>query len=477
MSIKAVLFDVDDTLLDFPFAERQAVRACFGFLHMGHCSDEMLERYSTINREYWKKLELGQMTKAQILVARFRDLFSEYGLDVTKAEDFNAEYQVRLGDYVAFHNGALELLEALKGKVWLAAVTNGTKVAQTKKLLTSGLNQCFDGIFISEDVGFEKPSPLFFQRVFEQMPETLSKEEILIVGDSLSSDIQGGVNAGIKTCWYNPKNTKNSTGLKPDYEIHELSKVLDIITDLQIQISIKKDFPRIVVSARETTLGGSQEFFSKDGEEQDQIKRAMGCGIVSLCDSFLYFGEKRNQSVMPELQTMLSEKKEQENHSKDSYIKYYNVIYKLAGGVSKRNGMSGFKLARVYNRIAKKEGISLGAHWHVGYRNFLAKITEMLKQDIPVVLSIPVVLGKKKGFPMLVKKTEKSGIVLRERTKAKAHFVTVVGIAQKEGKAYLQISSWGREYFLDAEEYIKFGRRQFLGFLTGNILCVKKSKA
>lgn len=226
--IKVVLWDIDGTLLNFKAAEKVAIRKCFEICELGECTDEMLARYTEINHEYWKKLERGEMSKPDILVGRFREFFEVEGLDVSKAEAFNAEYQVRLGDTVCFEDHALDVILALKGKVAQYAVTNGTKVAQTRKLANSGLDLLLDDVFISDVIGIEKPMQGFFDAVWAKIG-TFEKDEVLIVGDSLTSDMQGGVNTGILTCWYNPNEATNDLGLSLDYEIKNLKEVLDLL--------------------------------------------------------------------------------------------------------------------------------------------------------------------------------------------------------------------------------------------------------
>lgn len=225
--IKVVLWDVDGTLLNFAEAEKAAIRKCFEMHALGECTDEMLAQYSEINHRYWKMLERGEMTKPEILVGRFVEFFEKQGLDVSVASAFNENYQIQLGDTVCFEDNAMEVILALKERVKQCAVTNGTKVAQQRKLANSGLDQHFDAVFISEDVGIEKPMQGFFDAVWAGIGE-YPKDEVMIVGDSLTSDMQGGVNAGILTCWYNPKSTENTSWLKLDYEIRNLKEVLDI---------------------------------------------------------------------------------------------------------------------------------------------------------------------------------------------------------------------------------------------------------
>lgn len=224
---KVILWDVDATLLNFEKAEEAGIRGCFRSLNLGECSDEMLEDYKVINRRYWQMLERGEMEKPVILVERFREFLEKYGLNSSVATDFNELYQILLGDTVVFFDHALETVLALKGKVLQCAVTNGTKVAQDRKLKNSGLDKEFDHIFISEVVGMEKPNNGFFDAVFAEIGD-YSRDEVLIVGDSLTSDIQGGVNAGIKTCWFNPKGVENTSDLQPDYEIRDIGEVLKL---------------------------------------------------------------------------------------------------------------------------------------------------------------------------------------------------------------------------------------------------------
>ena len=223
-----LLWDVDGTLLDFIAAEKAAVQTLFREFGLGECTDEMVERYSRINKEYWERLERGELSKPEILVRRFADFFASEGLDASKAPEFNEQYQVRLGDTVVFCDDSYELLSSLRGRVKQYAVSNGTVVAQTCKLRRSGFDRLLDGVFLSEELGYEKPATEFFDRVFAAIGEP-DRERVLIVGDSLTSDITGGNRAGIRTCWYNPKGEPNLTAAHADYEIRDLHGILDII--------------------------------------------------------------------------------------------------------------------------------------------------------------------------------------------------------------------------------------------------------
>ena len=221
---KVLLWDIDGTLLDFHAAEAAAIRTLFQKYGFGICSDEMLRDYSGINTGWWKRLELGEVTKKQVLLGRFLDFFWKYELDPAQAEAFNADYQLALGDTICFCPNALETVQALKGQVLQCAVTNGTLIAQKKKLAASGLDQILDKLFISDVIGIEKPNLGFFQAVFDQIG-IFSPDDVMIIGDSLTSDIQGGMNAGICTCWYNPTGSPAPDKYHIDYEIHDLSQV------------------------------------------------------------------------------------------------------------------------------------------------------------------------------------------------------------------------------------------------------------
>lgn len=223
-----LLWDVDGTLLDFAAAEEAAIRALFSEFGLGICTDEMLSRYSAINKKYWERLERGEMTKPEILVGRFEEFFKSEGLDSSIAEDFNDRYQLGLGDTIAYCDDSYEFVSSLKGKIPQYVVSNGTVIAQTKKLERSGFDKLMDGIFLSEDLGYEKPRIEFFDIVMKAIGEP-EKERVLIVGDSLTSDILGGNTAGIKTCFYNPKELKNNTKAVPDYEVKNLREVIGIL--------------------------------------------------------------------------------------------------------------------------------------------------------------------------------------------------------------------------------------------------------
>lgn len=226
--IRILLWDVDGTLLDFHAAEKAAIRNLFRKFDLGECTEEMLQRYSRINRQYWERLENGQVSRKQVLTGRFQDFFTLEGIDPGIADSFNEAYQLALGDTIVCRDDSLSIVKSLCGKVQQYVVSNGTIVAQTKKLKLSGLGALMDGIFLSEQLGVEKPNPAFFDKVFQSIG-SVSKEETMIIGDSLSSDIRGGNLAGIRTCWYNPAGQKAPAGYRIDHEIRDLHEIYQLL--------------------------------------------------------------------------------------------------------------------------------------------------------------------------------------------------------------------------------------------------------
>ena len=225
---KYLLWDIDGTILNFEVAERAAIRSLFDKFNLGTCSDEMLVCYSQINKKYWQLMETGKIKKDKMLVERFIEFFSNKGINADIAAEFNKEYQIALCDTIVFNDDAIDIIKHQKKICKIIIVTNGTKVVQEKKLESSGLNDIVDNVFISELVGFEKPNVKFFEKVISEAG-IKDLKEALIIGDSLTSDIQGGHNIGIDTCWYNPKNEENETLLKPTYIIKNLHELENII--------------------------------------------------------------------------------------------------------------------------------------------------------------------------------------------------------------------------------------------------------
>lgn len=222
-----ILWDVDGTLLDFEFSQKIALERCFQSIGVP-ITEEMQARYDAINNSFWKRLEKGEVTREQLLRGRFVQFFEAYDIKGVDVESFRCEYQEHLGKIFSFKDDALTILQRLKPVVKQYVVTNGVASIQQSKLKLSGIYDVMDGIFISEQFGADKPSSIFFDRCFSQLEEQ-DKSRILIVGDSLTSDIAGGALAGITTCWYRPEGTVNISDIRPDYEIEDLHQIYELI--------------------------------------------------------------------------------------------------------------------------------------------------------------------------------------------------------------------------------------------------------
>lgn len=231
--IRNVLFDLDDTLFDFHKAEKIALTKTL--VHFGiDPTEETLALYSTINAAHWKRLELGEISREEVKVGRYRELFKTIGVecDPVKATAYY-ESMLAIGHY--FMPGAPELLEELYRKYRLYIVSNGTAKVQEGRIGSSGIAKYMDGIFISQILGANKPDKQFFDICFAEIPD-FSLSETVIIGDSLSSDIKGGINAGITAVWFNPKRIENDNNIKPDYTIKELSEVPGLLSQISAKI-------------------------------------------------------------------------------------------------------------------------------------------------------------------------------------------------------------------------------------------------
>ena len=225
--IEFLFLDLDDTILDFHKAERIALSGTirsFGIEPTG----EVLGRYHVINKWHWEQLELGTMTRAEVLLGRFAMLFEERGITVDP-EAVARAYEKNLGIGHWFLPGAEEAVETLSKKYRLFLASNGTASVQKGRMTSANLYRFFEKVFVSQEIGHNKPSKAYFDACFAAIPD-FDPEKAMIVGDSLSSDIQGGINAGIKTCWVNPTHAAAKAGIRPDYEIealHQLPALLE----------------------------------------------------------------------------------------------------------------------------------------------------------------------------------------------------------------------------------------------------------
>lgn len=224
---KFILWDIDDTLIDFKASEKVALIKCFKAYGVD-LSEEDIKKYSKINHNYWKLLELGQIEKAYMLEKRFTDFIEYLGAKEIDGASINKEFQMSIGDHVVMYEGALEICQKLQGVKPQYAVTNGTIIAQERKLKNTGLDKIFDGVYISDKIGYQKPDLRFFEHVFANIPNFNPKEAI-IIGDSLSSDMKGANNTGIDCCWFNARNVVNEESISVNYEVKCIQELYEIL--------------------------------------------------------------------------------------------------------------------------------------------------------------------------------------------------------------------------------------------------------
>ena len=224
---KHLLFDLDNTLLDFNKAEYVSLINVLKSYDIAF-TDELFRQYEKINSELWNALEKGVVTKDYVQTQRFESFFKGIGLFVNGSEA-NRRYQSELKNQSWLMPGALELTSILFNQGYtISVITNGVGETQKMRVSNSAINDYISYLFISEEIGVEKPNPHFFERVLFAigMPP---KEECLIIGDSLSSDISGGENFGIDTCYFNLLSTPLSNNINPTYVINDLQELLDIL--------------------------------------------------------------------------------------------------------------------------------------------------------------------------------------------------------------------------------------------------------
>ncbi len=229
--IKNVFLDLDDTILDFQKGERKAIRKTFREIGIPD-DDKTVERYIEINISCWKALERGEIGRDEVLFGRFQRLFDELEVMLSPSETQKI-YESHLAKEYDFIDGAEELLEQFEGcgKYDLYMATNGIPTVQKPRIADSGIGKYFKDIFISEEIGYAKPKKEYFDLCFARI-DGFKPEETIIVGDSLTSDISGGINAGILTCHFNPKD-KPYGEIRPDYIIKELSELIPLLDGIE----------------------------------------------------------------------------------------------------------------------------------------------------------------------------------------------------------------------------------------------------
>ena len=223
-----LLFDADDTLFDYGRAETEALVGAFEAQGMPF-QPSWLPVYQRVNAAAWRALEEGRVTAARLRVMRFEQLAAELGVRLDPVA-FSAVYLGQLSMQAHLVDGALSLVSGLSATHRIAIITNGLSDVQRPRLARSPLAGLVGPVVISEEVGAAKPDPAIFAIALERMGDP-DRRDVLVIGDSLSSDIAGGAAAGIDTCWFNPRRKPRGDGPAATYEIAELNGLLAIVAD------------------------------------------------------------------------------------------------------------------------------------------------------------------------------------------------------------------------------------------------------
>lgn len=226
MKYDVLIFDLDDTLFDFGETEKHALDHSFRAHSFPNGLTEYRASYKEISKGLWLDLEQGRISLSDLKVERFKRLFLQHELPLSP-EDFGQTYIENLGKEVHMIDGVQDMLTNLSS-CRLVLLTNGFQDVQHARIALSPLNQTFEVIVTSEETGYQKPQAEIFEYVFEKLCIT-EKQNVLMIGDSLTSDIQGGNNFGIDTCWFNPNHNKNVTSIKPTYEISNYEELEHIV--------------------------------------------------------------------------------------------------------------------------------------------------------------------------------------------------------------------------------------------------------
>ncbi|MBV7332956.1 YjjG family noncanonical pyrimidine nucleotidase [Chloroflexi bacterium TSY] len=221
-----LLFDADGTLFDFEQSEAVSLQQSIEQLGYPYEQD-YLTTYREVNRKIWNDFEQGKLAQAELKVKRFELFLERVKVDI-QPETFSQHYLGNLANGTYLLEGSEEIIKALSTSYRLLIMTNGLKEVQRSRLEKSTLHNYIDELIVSDEIGVAKPQAGIFDVAFAAMGHP-QKAETLIIGDSLSSDIAGGINYGIDTCWYNPDKKRRPDGLTITYEINGLTELMELL--------------------------------------------------------------------------------------------------------------------------------------------------------------------------------------------------------------------------------------------------------
>lgn len=230
MKYEVILFDADETLFDFKKSEREAFKKAMIDMGIEYDENYHFKIYHDINTNIWREFEEGLITQQKLKVERFRRLSEELAIQLDE-EQLAELYMKHLSEASFLYDESIEILEELSKDYELLIITNGLTKVQDKRIRKSKIAKYFKDIIISEEIAISKPNAEIFHHALEKI-NCHDKNKVLMVGDSLTSDIQGGINAGIDTCWYNPNECINNTKIKPTYEIKSLFQLRELLNTI-----------------------------------------------------------------------------------------------------------------------------------------------------------------------------------------------------------------------------------------------------
>lgn len=224
--IKAVLIDIDNTLLDFDKCAKASIKyACN--VHGIVYEERIFDAFSVINDNFWKMIERGELTKPELHRIRWSTIFKHVGID-SDGPSFENTFRYAVTQSAETVDGAEDLLEYLSKKYTVCVASNAAHSQQAQRLEKAGLSKYIDKFFVSWDIGFDKPDKRFYQACLDGL-DGIDKSQVIMIGDSLTADIQGGINIGIKTCWFNKFNTTTPKDVSFDYTVSRLEEIKKIL--------------------------------------------------------------------------------------------------------------------------------------------------------------------------------------------------------------------------------------------------------
>jgi len=222
-----LLFDIDNTLMEFTAGEKTALFQTMDELGVA-ISEADYHKYLEINQAAWARFETGELDSKAVQRVRFENYAEHLGHDRDKGMRMNARYVENLGQQAILLEGAMELLMQLSRRYKLAVATNGLTLVQRARLEKSGFLPLLSGVFISQEMGVQKPAKAYYESIFQSFGD-FAREKYLMIGDSLSADILGGINAGIDTCWYHPSDTAAQSAISPTYTVRGYDELLELL--------------------------------------------------------------------------------------------------------------------------------------------------------------------------------------------------------------------------------------------------------